>query len=275
MADSARTVGGIVARRRRHLGLSQAGLAQRLGRSESWVSQVERGVRQVDRLSALRALSDALDLPVATWLDPDGAASAEAGPGGAGLAPLPEAPGGFGTVLADPPWRFENRTGKASPEHRRLRRYPTLSLAEIAGVPVGGRAAGRAHLYLWVPNALLPDGLAVMRAWGFRYVTNLVWAKRRQDGAPDGSGVGFYFRNATELLLFGVRGPLRTLGPARSQVNIIDAAKRGHSAKPEEQYAIIEACSPGPRLELFARRRRAGWAAWGDEAGTAGNLDEN
>jgi N6-adenosine-specific RNA methylase IME4 len=174
--------------------------------------------------------------------------------------------GGFKTVLADPPWRFTNRTGKVAPEHRRLDRYSTLPLDQISALDVQGVAAKDAHLYLWVPNALLPDGLAVMEAWGFRYVSNIVWAKRRKDGGPDGRGVGFYFRNATELLLFGVRGSLRTLAPARSQVNLIETRKREHSRKPDEQYGLIEACSPGPYLELFARYPREGWTAWGDEA---------
>lgn len=180
--------------------------------------------------------------------------------------PLPRTPGGFKTVLADPPWRFTNRTGKVAPEHRRLDRYSTMTLDSIKTIPVADCVAANAHLYLWVPNALLPEGLAVMNAWGFRYVSNVVWAKRRKDGGPDGRGVGFYFRNVTELLLFGVRGSMRTLSPARRQVNMIETRKREHSRKPDEQYDLIEACSPGPRLELFARHPRTGWTLWGDES---------
>lgn len=179
---------------------------------------------------------------------------------------LPEVLGGFKTVLADPPWRFTNRTGKVAPEHRRLDRYSTMTLAAIKDIEVADAAAKNAHLYLWVPNALLPDGLAVMEAWGFRYVSNVVWAKRRKDGGPDGRGVGFYFRNVTEILLFGVRGSMRTLAPARRQVNMIETRKREHSRKPDEQYELIEACSPGPHLELFARHPRKGWTVWGDES---------
>ncbi len=180
------------------------------------------------------------------------------------LATLPG--GDFGTVLADPPWRFANRTGKVAPEHRRLSRYDTLGWKEIAALPVADAMAPRAHCYLWVPNALLAEGLGVMEAWGFAYKAMIVWAKRRKDGGPDGRGVGFYFRNVTEAVLFGVRGRLRT-GPAgRRQVNLIETRKREHSRKPDELYPIIEACSPGPYLELFARYPRAGWAAWGDEA---------
>ncbi|MBO0841221.1 MAG: S-adenosylmethionine-binding protein [Sciscionella sp.] len=182
------------------------------------------------------------------------------------IAPLPTTPGGWATIYADPPWRFVNRTGKVAPEHRRLDRYDTMSQPEIRALPVSDVAADNAHLYLWVPNALLPEGLEVLTAWGFRYVSNLVWAKRRKDGGPDGRGVGFYFRNVTELILFGVRGSMRTLDPARRQVNMIETRKREHSRKPDEAYELIEACSPGPYLELFARYPKPGWAAWGNEA---------
>lgn len=180
--------------------------------------------------------------------------------------PMPTVEGGFKTILADPPWRFTNRTGKVAPEHRRLDRYSTMSLDAICQLPVGNSAAANSHLYLWVPNALLPEGMRVMEAWGFRYVSNVVWAKRRKDGGPDGRGVGFYFRNVTELLLFGVRGSMRTLAPARSQVNMIETRKREHSRKPDEQYDFIERCSPGPYLEMFARHPQDGWTAWGDES---------
>lgn len=183
--------------------------------------------------------------------------------------PAPELvaiPGGYSTVLADPPWRFQNRTGKVAPEHRRLDRYSTMSLDDVCALPVQDVVAKNAHLYLWVPNALLPDGLRVMESWGFRYVSNIIWAKRRKDGGPDGRGVGFYFRNVTEILLFGVRGSMRTLAPARSQVNMIETRKREHSRKPDEQYDLIEACSPGPYLEMFARHAHPGWTVWGDES---------
>lgn len=172
----------------------------------------------------------------------------------------------FGTVLADPPWRFTNRTGKVAPEHKRLSRYDTLSADEIAGLPVANLMQENAHCYLWVPNALIAEGLQVMQAWGFTYKAMIVWAKRRKDGGPDGRGVGFYFRNVTEPILFGVRGKLRTLPPGRRQVNMIETRKREHSRKPDEQYPIIESCSPGPYLELFARYPQDGWVVWGDEA---------
>lgn len=172
----------------------------------------------------------------------------------------------FSTILADPPWQFANRTGKVAPEHRRLNRYPTMTLPEICEIPVQSAAEKASHLYLWVPNALLPEGLEVMKAWGFTYKTNLVWHKIRKDGGPDGRGVGFYFRNTTELILFGIRGSMRTLDPGRTQVNIIKTMKQEHSRKPEEQYDLIQRCSPGPYLEMFARGSRPGWVLWGNQA---------
>jgi N6-adenosine-specific RNA methylase IME4 len=174
----------------------------------------------------------------------------------------------FSTILADPPWRFINRTGKMAPEHRRLHRYGTMTNEEIMDLLVEQLALPQSHLYLWVPNALVLEGLETMRRWGFTYKTNIVWYKIRKDGGPDGRGVGFYFRNVTELLLFGVRGNnFRTLPPGRRQTNIIVSQKRRHSHKPDEQYDIIENCSPSPFLELFARRSRPGWHVWGNEVG--------
>lgn len=171
----------------------------------------------------------------------------------------------FRTILADPPWRFQNRTGKMAPEHRRLSRYGTMTLDDILELPIAQLSETPAHLYLWVPNALVSEGLEVMKRWGFTYKTHLVWYKIRKDGGPDRRGVGFYFRNVTELVLFGTRGKhARTLKPGRKQPNILVTRKREHSRKPDELYEIIEACSPGPYLELFARHRRRAWYQWGD-----------
>jgi N6-adenosine-specific RNA methylase IME4 len=173
----------------------------------------------------------------------------------------------FGTILADPPWQFQNRTGKIAPEHQRLNRYGTLNLEEIMALPVADVAASPAHLYLWVPNALLPEGLIVMKAWGFDYKSNIVWHKIRKDGGSDGRGVGFYFRNVTELCLFGIRGKNARTGPAgRRQVNLLGTRKREHSRKPDEMYNLIEVCSPSQRLEMFARGCRPNWVAWGNQA---------
>ncbi|MDE3137755.1 MAG: S-adenosylmethionine-binding protein [Acidobacteriota bacterium] len=174
-------------------------------------------------------------------------------------------PGQYGAILIDPPWRFTNRTGKVGPEHKRLHRYRTLSFDEIASLPVERLALPKSHLYLWCPNALLPEALTVMKSWGFTYKTNVVWYKVRKDGGPDGRGVGFYFRNVTELLLFGTKGSIRTLAPGRRQVNILISRKQEHSRKPEQVYDLIERCSPGPYCELFGRGRVPGWAQWGDE----------
>lgn len=171
----------------------------------------------------------------------------------------------YGTILCDPPWRFQNRTGKVAPEHGRLRRYGTMKLEEIMSLPVEPLALDQSHLYLWCPTALVPDGLKIMEAWGFTYKTQVYWRKIRKDGGSDGRGVGFYFRNVVEPILFGTKGKLRT-GPAgRRQVNYIESMKREHSRKPDEIYPVIEACSPGPYVELFARNLWPGWDVWGDE----------
>jgi N6-adenosine-specific RNA methylase IME4 len=173
----------------------------------------------------------------------------------------------FHTVMADPPWRFLNRTGKIAPEHRRLARYGTMETQAICQLPVKDITLEPAHLYLWVPNALLPDGLEVMKAWGFQYKSNIIWHKIRKDGGSDGRGVGFYFRNVTEILLFGVRGKsARTEAAGRRQVNYMCSRKQEHSRKPEEQYSIIESCSRGPYLEMFARGTRRNWTYWGNQA---------
>lgn len=173
----------------------------------------------------------------------------------------------FRTILADPPWQFTNRTGKVAPEHKRLSRYGTMGLDDICNLPVADIADEKCHLYLWVPNALLPEGLKVLHSWGFTYKSNIIWHKVRKDGGSDGRGVGFYFRNVTEIILFGVRGKNnRTLDPGRSQVNLLATRKREHSRKPDEQYDLIEACSPGPYIELFARGKRKGWDSWGNQA---------
>jgi N6-adenosine-specific RNA methylase IME4 len=172
----------------------------------------------------------------------------------------------YSTVLADPPWQFSNRTGKIAPEHKRLSRYPTMTLEEIKALPVSEVVREKAHLYLWVPNALVFEALQVMQAWGFKYKTNIVWYKVRADGGPDRRGVGFYFRNVTEMILFGIKGKdARTLKPGRTQPNIIVSRKREHSRKPDEQYDIIESCSWGPYLELFSRGTRTGWSSWGNQ----------
>ena len=140
-----------------------------------------------------------------------------------------------------------------------------MSFEEIAALPIREIAASHSHLYLWCPNALLAEALGIMKAWDFTYKTNIVWYKVRKDGGPDGRGVGFYFRNVTELLLFGTKGNMRTLAPGRRQVNILISRKQEHSRKPDSVYELIERCSPGPYCELFSRHRVPGWTQWGDE----------
>lgn len=173
----------------------------------------------------------------------------------------------YKTIYADPPWQFQNRTGKVAPEHKRLNRYSTMTLEDIKHLPVADVADEKCHLYLWVPNALLPEGLEVLKAWGFEYKTNIIWEKIRKDGMPDGRGVGFYFRNVTEILLFGIKGSKnRTLNAGRSQVNLIRSIKREHSKKPDEFISLIESCSSAPFLEIFARGNRSHWDMWGNQA---------
>jgi N6-adenosine-specific RNA methylase IME4 len=212
-----------------------------------------------------RPAESPLDAPPPLVIVRDGASAVMAAAAAASLrATVVGQP--FGTILADPPWRFVNRTGKVAPEHRRLARYETMTIAEIAALPVRDVAADKSHCYLWTPNALVPDAFKVLDAWGFTYKAMIVWHKVRKDGGSDGRGVGFYFRNVTETILFGVRGSLRTFQPGRRQVNLLATRKREHSRKPDELYKIVEACSPGPFLELFARYPQPGWSAWGNEA---------
>ena len=249
---------------RRQKGLSKSELAELAGTQPSAVRRLFTNEDRVPNLTTVTAIAAALDRDVRLVPRDGQTQPAEEKELADDLRAMDGAP--FSTVLADPPWRFMNRTGKVAPEHRRLSRYDTMTTSDIAALPVSEVVSARSHLYLWVPNALIADGLAVMQAWGFTYKANLVWAKRRKDGGPDGRGVGFYFRNVTELLLFGVRGSMRTLDPGRRQVNMIETRKREHSRKPDEQYELIEACSPGPYLEIFAPYPRKGWAVWGNEA---------
>lgn len=258
----------------RRSGLTKADLARRVGMQPAAIRRIfGKNNDHNPTLSTLSAVADALGCEVRFEAkSARAAANATLNSHDALLAhdDLARLSGqGFRTVLADPPWRFMNRTGKVAPEHRRLSRYDTMTTAEVAALPVADVVADSAHLYLWIPNALISDGLRVMESWGFQYKSNIVWAKRRKDGGPDGRGVGFYFRNVTELILFGVRGKMRTLQPGRRQVNMIETRKREHSRKPDEQYNIIEACSPEPYLELFARYSRPGWMSWGLEADEA------
>ena len=255
---------------RRRAGLSKTELARVAGTQPAAVRRLLSGNGHNPQVSTLAGLAEVLGCELRLVpKSKNGRAAAVESAAGVALAAteLRQLEGGpFSTLLADPPWRFQNRTGKVAPEHRRLARYETMTTAAIRALPISEITTPDAHLYLWTPNALIADALAVMASWGFTYKSNVVWAKRRKDGGPDGRGVGFYFRNVTELILFGVKGNMRTLAPGRRQVNMIETRKREHSRKPDEQYGIIESCSPGPYLELFARYSRTGWTSWGLEA---------
>ena len=160
-------------------------------------------------------------------------------------------PGGFATILVDPPWPLQSGE----------KHYRTMSLARIKALPVGSLAARDAHLWLWTTNALLPTAYEVAEAWGFTVRSPLTWVKFRL-----GLGGRYQLRNATEQLLFCTRGKA-PLG-SRSQPTWFNAPVTEHSRKPAEQFAIIERVSPGPYLELFARRRPESnqpWAVWGDQ----------
>jgi N6-adenosine-specific RNA methylase IME4 len=180
----------------------------------------------------------------------------------------------YRTLVADPPWRYTarptaRRAGRrgASAEHL----YATMRTEEIAALPVAAMAASDAHLYLWVTNPVLMglrpairgrmSALDVVAAWGFEPITLLTWHKLTE------GGLGWYFRGATEHVIFAIRGNAAI--PSGLRVSNHFAARRTeHSSKPDRFYEIVERVSPEPRIELFARRRRFGWDAWGIEAPT-------
>lgn len=171
----------------------------------------------------------------------------------------------YRTIVADPPWRFANKSGKGAPQHRRLYQYPTMPLEQIAalGPQVLELAAQGCHLYLWVPTALLLDGLKVMASWGFDYKTSLYWHKVTRTGTSDRSCMGFYYRNVVEPCLFGILDNQRT--NHRNVANLFADQKTGHSVKPASFFSMVERQSEGPRLEMFARSTRLGWDSWGNE----------
>ncbi len=179
----------------------------------------------------------------------------------------------YRTIVADPPWdqkagpKFTPGLAKSGKHYTResaasrLLEYPTMDVDDIAALPVADMAEGDAHLYLWVTNKYIEDGFAICRAWGFRFSTMLTWAK-----APRGIGLGGTFCQTTEHVIFGRRGTLS----ARTRVDSTwwgwKRQDSAHSAKPEAFLDLVEQVSPGPYLELFARRQRLGWDTWGNEA---------
>jgi N6-adenosine-specific RNA methylase IME4 len=163
----------------------------------------------------------------------------------------------YQTIAIDPPWDWSDE-GDADQLGRARPTYQTMSLAQLAELPVGQQATDNAHLYLWITNRSLPKGFGLLEAWGFRYVTMLTWCKPHY-------GMGNYFRGQTEQVLFGIRGSLPLLRQDQGTWFAGDRP-RGHSSKPEEFYKLVETCSPGPWLELFSRSERNGWVPWGAEA---------
>jgi N6-adenosine-specific RNA methylase IME4 len=153
-------------------------------------------------------------------------------------------------IVADPPWKFQRQSERIRP------RYGLMDLDWIKQLPISAIAAQNCHLYLWVPNALIGDGLCVMAAWGFEYKTVVTWAKFNL-------GVGNFFRNSSEQVLFGVKG---VLPPLRKNARTwFLADRREHSRKPDEFYHLVETVSPGPRIDVFSREKRSGWDQWGNE----------
>jgi N6-adenosine-specific RNA methylase IME4 len=165
------------------------------------------------------------------------------------------------TIYADPPWAADENRVKSSSYIDLSNKYSTMSIEEIKRLQTEYPIAELAHLYMWVTSNWLPAGLEVMEAWGFKYITNIVWVK------TSGMGIGNYFRNFHEICLFGRRGVPKI---DRSKVikSVLSAPRRGHSVKPIEMYDLIEQRSPGPYLELFARHPepRENWSYWGNES---------
>jgi N6-adenosine-specific RNA methylase IME4 len=183
------------------------------------------------------------------------------------MIPLPRTRGGFACIVADPPWSFRDKGSRIAPDWSAAKAgYRTMRRADIVALPVREIVAPAAHLYLWVTDAHLLDGTAleVIDAWGFRGIQFLDWVKTTQDGRRCARGMGHWFRHTSEHLIFAVRGKAPAL---RKDLGATFFSPRGrHSAKPDRLQELAELMSPGPRLELFARRARAGWTAWGDQA---------
>jgi N6-adenosine-specific RNA methylase IME4 len=174
-------------------------------------------------------------------------------------APLPS-DRRYPIIYADPPWHFEVYNDATGGEGAAHAHYPTMSLDDICALPVANVATPDAALFLWTTAPTLPEALKVLEAWGFVYRTHMVWVK-------NSPGLGYWVRNQHELLLIGARGNMRSPAEKTRPSSIIEAPKREHSRKPDETYELIEHMYPElPKIELFARNARKGWAAWGNEA---------
>ena len=179
----------------------------------------------------------------------------------------------FATITADPPWPYEQRdvTGSRQPKVNgeldsgvsSTRRYGAMSVGDLCAMPVERYAETNAHLYLWTTNSFLVEAHQIAREWGFEPKTMITWTKTRlEDGQPS-MKTGYYYRGATEHCLFCIRGSLRLSGPARPTAFL--HPRLPHSVKPDAFFALMEEQSPGPRLELFSRRKRPGWSCWGNQ----------
>lgn len=184
----------------------------------------------------------------------------------------PYLPGNFATIVADPPWPYDNKDGpRATAAHRpnswdtactgSAPRYGSMSIKDLCGMLIP--KADNAHLYLWTTNSFLVEAHEVAKAWGFKPKTIITWGKVKPDGKTPSMKAGYYFRGATEHVLFCVRGVLRLAGAASPTLHL--SPRLSHSVKPEWFYEMVEQQSPGPRLEMFARKTRLGWYSWGNE----------
>ena len=165
----------------------------------------------------------------------------------------------YHTIVADPPWRYDSKLKGL----RGATDYPTMTQEELCAMPVGLWAHDRAHLYLWTTDAFIVQAHHIAQAWGFEVKNILTWVKGRNEHEIR-MGVGFYYRHATEYVLFGVRGSLKVLN--HDQPNVFFAPRRGHSEKPAAFYDLVEHMSPGPYLDVFSRVQRFRWDTWGNEA---------
>lgn len=182
----------------------------------------------------------------------------------------------FATFYIDPPWPYSGslvgnggrgaQGGKAAKiiQIGVKQHYPTMTLDALAQLPVEQFAAQNSHLYLWTTNNFMREAHNLAEAWGFKPKTILTWGKVCKDDPTRASmKCGYYYRSSTEHILFAVRGSLKLKGPCRSTLHLTE--RTSHSVKPDYFYELIEEQSPGPYLELFARRKRKGWDCWGNE----------
>ena len=167
-------------------------------------------------------------------------------------------------IYADPPWQYKENWGNGSNEHT----YKTMSVEEIKSLPIKGIVSDTAHLYLWVTNPFLSEGLEICKEWGFDYKTLITWVKTYADGTPE-MGMGYYFRGCTEHIIFGVRGKMKVTAKIyKNMFHLINPRyiSKLHSSKPAEVRGwIVEWSGDLPRIELFARQKVEGWHCWGNE----------